>query len=320
MAEQLRRYEADVRWLVAHRDRFVDEPCPACGSAEASPKWRKYDLDYVECGNCETTYMRPRPEPALLGEYYRRSENYAYWSEVVFPASEDARREKIFRPRAERVVEIARHHRSSLGTLVDVGAGFGTFCEEVERLGAFDRVIAIEPEPHLAAVCRERGLEVIESPVEDADLGEELGVITSFEVIEHLFAPRELIGRCSEVLAPGGLFIVTCPNGQGFDVVELGAASSVVDTEHLNYFHPASLARLVDNEGLEVLETRTPGRLDAEIVRKRALAGDIDLAGRPFLKRVLIDEWDRLGDRFQDFLAENGLSSNMWVVARQPGT
>ena len=59
-------------------------------------------------------------------------------------------------------VEIA-----SVQALYDVGAGYGTFCEEVSRLG-FDRVIALEPEPHLAQTCRDKGLEVIEAPVEQA--------------------------------------------------------------------------------------------------------------------------------------------------------
>ena len=45
---------------------------------------------------------------------------------------------------------------------------------------------------------------------------------------------------------------------------------------------------------------------------------EIDLAGEPFLRRVLLDEWDRLGWAFQQFLAANGLSSHMWLVARRP--
>ena len=53
--------------------------------------------------------MSPRPDPELLDDYYRNSTNYEYWNTVVFPASEDARRERIFRPRAERVVTRRRH-------------------------------------------------------------------------------------------------------------------------------------------------------------------------------------------------------------------
>ena len=63
----------------------------------------------------------------------------------------------------------------------------------------------------------------------------------------------------------------------------------------------------------------TPGRLDAELVRDAVLAGKHSLGNDAFLKRVLLDEWDRLGWPFQQFLAGNGLSAHMWLVARREG-
>ena len=318
MAEQARRYQADVERLVARRGEFVAVPCPACDAEGGTPRWRKYGLDYVECRSCATVYMTPRPAPMLLDEYYRTSENYEYWTEVIFPASEEARRAKIFAPRAERVVEIARRLGQAGGALVDVGAGFGTFCEEVRRLAVFDRVIALEPEPHLAAACRRKGIEVNESTVEQAELVvERVAVVTNFEVIEHLFNPRAFVERCADLLPPGGLLVLTCPNGRGFDIEVLGELSATVDAEHLNYFNPDSLAALFEASGFDVVERQTPGRLDAELVRKRAVAGDIDLSSQPFLRRLLIDDWDRLAEPFQDFLAGNELSSNMWLVGRR---
>jgi len=309
MAEQARLYAADVARLMEGADAFVEVPCPACDEPGWEPQWRKYGLTYRRCVACGTVYVSPRPTPAQLDEHYRTSANHEYWSRVVFPASEDARRERIFRPRAERVAELA----GARGTLLDVGAGFGTFCEEAR--GTFDRVIALEPGPQLAARCRERGLEVVEARIEDAPLDGALDVATAFEVIEHLFSPREFVTRCAELLHPGGLLVLTCPNVAGFDVQLLGEASPTVDAEHLNYFTPAALSALVERSGLAVVEASTPGRLDAELVRKRALAGEAAL--EPFLKRVLIDEWEQLGEPFQDFLAGAGLSSNLWLVARR---
>jgi SAM-dependent methyltransferase len=196
-----------------------------------------------------------------------------------------------------------------------VGAGYGTFCEEVVRAGGFARVIALEPEPHLAQTCRDKGLEVIEAPVERAQIEGGVDVVTNFEVIEHLFSPRAFLERCATLLKPGGQLIVTCPNVRGFDVETLGERSATVDAEHLNYLHPRSLGALLERCGFTVEESLTPGRLDAELVRKQALSGDPALD--PFLQRVLIDDWDRLGGPFQDFLADQGLSSNMWIMARR---
>lgn len=319
MDEQAARYAADVRRLLEHQGAFVAVPCPACAANDGQEVFRKYGMVYRVCPACETMYVSPRPTPVLLEMYYSSSENYAYWNRHIFPQSEPARRERIFRPRAQRVAEICRRHGVGGGTLLEVGAGFGTFCEEVRQLGLFERIVAVEPTPSLAETCRRRGLEVIEKPIEQAELPAGFQVIASFEVIEHLFAPSAFISRCVRLLAPGGLLILTCPSIKGFDIMTLGHLSTAVDTEHLNYFHPASVALLATKCGLEVLEVATPGKLDAELVRKRALAGEIDLSGQPFLRRVLVDEWEQLGEKFQTFLAENRLSSHLWLVARKPG-
>jgi SAM-dependent methyltransferase len=200
-----------------------------------------------------------------------------------------------------------------------VGAGFGTFCAEVKARNVFSRVVAVEPTPDLAETCRKRGLVVMEQPVEQIKLeaANLFDVIASFEVIEHLFAPIDFVGHMTRLLKPGGLLILTCPNGQGFDIETLGVVSNTVDHEHLNYFNPGSLAKLLTNCSLEVLESFTPGKMDADLVRNRILAGDFDVSKQPFLKRVLVDNREHLLEPFQDFLVQQGLSSNMWMVARK---
>lgn len=315
---QAERYAADVRRLLAHQSAFVEVPCPACGHGEVRTEFEKCGLIYVSCRNCGTLYVNPRPTPAILEEYYSTSENYAYWNKCIFPASETARREKIFRPRAERLLNLCREHGVPGGILLEVGAGFGTFCEEITRLAFFDKVIAVEPTPALAESCRHRGLTVIEKPIEHVQLdASSVDLIASFEVIEHLFAPRQFLESCCKTLKPQGILVLSCPNGQGFEVATLGPASDTVDTEHLNYFNPNSLSGLVNSVGLDVVEVLTPGQLDAELVRTKAKDGVYDISLQPFLRRVLLEDWERLGEVFQKFLADNLLSSHMWLVARK---
>jgi 2-polyprenyl-3-methyl-5-hydroxy-6-metoxy-1,4-benzoquinol methylase/predicted RNA-binding Zn-ribbon protein involved in translation (DUF1610 family) len=312
-------FEADIRRLLRRRAEFVEVPCPACGAEARRAGWRKYELEYPICAQCGTMYMSPRPTSAILDDYCATSESYQYWNNYIFPASEQARRSKIFRPRAERITAIMRSHGVQPGTLLEVGAGFGTFCEEVRQLGVFRRVIAVEPAPDLARTCRQKGLDLIDKPIEQVDLSREpVDVVVSFEVIEHLFAPRRVLESCFAVLAPGGLLVVTCPNRLGFEVMTLREVSKTISVEHLNYFHPASLSRLVTSCGFEVLEVFTPGQLDAELVRKEILKGSFDVSGQEFLQHILVDQWEALGARFQQFLAENALSSHMWLVARKP--
>jgi len=318
-AAQMERFDADIRRLLSRRREFVAVPCPACGSTRSTVAFEKYEFTYQRCADCETVYVSPRPTPEVLEFYYRNSENYQYWNTHIFPASEAVRRERIFRPRAERVAALCAKHGVGRQRLLEVGAGFGTFCEEIRRLGVFDRITAVEPTPDLAESCRRRGLDVIERPIERLPIDPgTVDVIVSFEVIEHLFDPRAFLMACRALLAGGGLLVLTCPNVKGFDVALLGAASDTFDVEHLNYFHPQSLGRLATDCGFVVAETLTPGELDVDLARKKILAGTVSIDVNPFLQRVLIDEYDRLGPPFQRFLAEQGLSSHMWLVARTP--
>jgi SAM-dependent methyltransferase len=318
LAGQEAAFARDIARLHKRADEFVTVACPACGKTNQSKAFEKFGFSFQRCGECATIYMSPRPSPAVLADYYANSENYDYWAKYIFPASEATRREKIHRPWLERVVGFCDRHGIHRGVLAEVGAGFGTFAALATQSAAFERVVVIEPTPEMAAACRSRSVEVIEKRIEDVD--DEFGsanVIVSFEVIEHLFEPRIFLKQCARLLNSGGLLVLSCPNGRGFDIAMLGAKSLAVDAEHLNLFNPAALTRLLEACGFEVLDATTPGRLDAEFVREAALKGEIDLSNDPFLKRALIDEWDRLGWPFQQFLAENGLSSHMWIAARR---
>jgi 2-polyprenyl-3-methyl-5-hydroxy-6-metoxy-1,4-benzoquinol methylase/ribosomal protein S27E len=306
-------------FLLRHRDQFIQVACPACGSAEASFQFDKLGIRYESCSACSTLYVNPRPSHEILSQFYQNSETYAFWNQHVFPASEAVRRLKIFRPRAEKLISFCRKYNVAPDVLLEVGAGFGTFCQEVAAMGFFQRIIAVEPTPGLAATCRERGLEVVEDTIENALLPLDFfNVIASFEVIEHLFDPQSFLRSCHRRLMTNGLLLVTCPNCHGFDLQTLGPLSDTIDHEHLNYFNPASLGQLLTRCGFEPLELLTPGKLDADLVREKLATGQLDGAQHPFLKTLLIDHWEDAGADFQRFLAEHRLSSHLWAVARKP--
>jgi SAM-dependent methyltransferase len=309
----------DIARLLSRRAEFVRVPCPACGSQAARPLFSKNGFHYEQCANCETFYINPRPSPPVLAWFYADSATYDYWNAHVFPAAEEGRRKVIASPRIDRLLALCDGLAVPTESLLEVGAAFGTFCLEAASRNRFRRIVALEPTPGLARTCRQHGLETVEQPFESYGAtppADRFSVLASFEVIEHLFAPRDFLQAAHRVLRPGGLLVLTCPNGQGFDIQVLGTQSDSVDHEHLNYFSPKSLRKLLMDCNFEVIDMGTPGRLDAELVRKKALTGEFELPADGFLRRVLIDEWDRLGPAFQEFLSEHGLSSHMWMAAR----
>ncbi|MFN4088540.1 MAG: class I SAM-dependent methyltransferase [Alphaproteobacteria bacterium] len=320
MAGQQAAMQRDIAMLTARRDAFVAVACPACGGTASARAYDKYGLTHRRCAGCATQYVSPRPGPDVLRDFYRTSENYAYFARHIFPASAEARRERLFRPRAAMVADLAARIGRPRPSLLEVGAGFGLFCEEALRTGVFGRVVAIEPTPDLARICRDKGVETVEAPVEEVAFDNPFDMVAAFEVIEHLFDPHAFLTACRGLLRPGGFLLLTCPNIHGFDTLTLGCRSSAVDHEHLNYFNPGSMALLLERAGFEDVEVTTPGRLDVDLVRRALAAGDLDPAALgPFLAHALARDDSATDALLQAFLQEARLSSNLQAVARRPG-
>ncbi|MCM8530265.1 MAG: class I SAM-dependent methyltransferase [Lentisphaeraceae bacterium] len=307
--------QKDANWLLTRSSDFIEVNCPACNSSESTFVFDKRGFKYLKCKQCETGYISPRPNAKLLSDFYEGSQAYGYLSRVLYPATKKNRFKNLVIPRVDRLLSACEKYIYSRNTLIEVGAGSGVFCSEVQSREIFGRVIAVEPNLELADDCKELGLEVKQSLLEDiSDL--QADVVASFEVIEHVFNPEYFLKSLLSLLSRGGIVYLTCPNFKGFDLTTLGPLSDQVDFEHLNYFHPKSIRLLAERVGYEVLDIETPGCLDAELVRKQMEIDDQLKDSNPFLSELLFD--NKLKLEFQDFLKNNLLSSHMAVTLRKP--
>lgn len=300
---------------------FFEIACPACGCGDTASAFLKFGFRYVECPHCRSLYVSPRPPAAAIDRYYREAESVRFWSTHFFRETAEARREKIFRGRAHFVAEWV--DRLGLGrdaSIVDVGAGYGIFLEELAAQGRLGRILGIEPSPELAAVCRGKGFEVLEKPVEAVDVGELEAVFsTAFEVLEHVSDPTAFLRAMRRTLAPGGVLLFTTLTCSGFDIQVLWEQSkSVHPPHHLNLLSVTGLRQLARNAGLRILELSTPGRLDVDIVRN-ALLEDPALPVPRFARALALEAPDEARDAFQAFLAQNEMSSHVRVLAMADG-
>ena len=130
---RLKAFFEDVATLNSQKDNFVLVKCPACDGKKNRYKFSKFGFDYVECDSCETLFMNPRPSQKILDEFYRNSTAYTFWNKHIFPSSEKNRREKMFKPRVDKILEFCRKYNIKTESILEVGAGFGTFCEEMKK-------------------------------------------------------------------------------------------------------------------------------------------------------------------------------------------
>ncbi len=306
---------ADSDRIFDDKSKFVHFPCPACGGGDIKLLFEKDNFQYVQCSGCGTIYNDPRPQYRDLQRLYKESESTRFWVREFFTPFVDARRAKIFKPRADYIASRFSHLR--MGEIGDVGAGFGLFLEELGKVWNEAKLYAIEPSDDMARICESKGLTVIESMVEDVDPKNKLfDLLTSFELVEHLYDPMAFFLKIRTLLKDGGVFYFTTLNGLGFDIQVLWEKSrSIAPPHHLNFFNPASITVLLNRAGFETIEVSTPGKLDWDIVENAARAENTDI-GRFFetVKNLGTDDAKR---KLQEWISHYDFSSHMQVVAKK---
>lgn len=293
-------------------------PCVACGSEGAQCEFDKNGFAYARCNTCGTLFQCPRPPISAFEHFYRNSQSSRYWADVFFPAVAEVRREKIFRPRVERLTALCAAKGVAVERLIDVGAGYGIFLDEWRRRFPQAQVLAVEPSATLARECRAKGFDVIENIVENVrGYDEHADLVVCFEVLEHVYDPLDFVRVLSRLARPGGYVFVSTLGVDGFDIQMLWERSnSIFPPHHINFLSVAGFEQLFARAGLDTVEVTTPGQLDVDIVRNALGREPALLDGQRFLRHVLSDE--ARAAAFQHFLAANRLSSHTWIIGRKP--
>jgi 2-polyprenyl-6-hydroxyphenyl methylase / 3-demethylubiquinone-9 3-methyltransferase len=101
--------------------------------------------------------------------------------------------------------------------ILDIGCGGGILCEPLARLGA--NVLGADPAEKTIAAAKlhaeQSGLAIdyrATTAEALADAGERFDIVLAMEVVEHVADVKLFVGRCAEMVAPGGLMIAATIN------------------------------------------------------------------------------------------------------------
>ncbi len=313
--EWLRLLEKDVARQFPDPTGLIRVPCPGCGRDEPVPAFARLGFQYVRCGWCRSVYVSPRPRDEALRAFATTSNAMAFWFRQFLKKTEPGRRERIFRPRASWIADLATQDPTPRRVFVDVHAKYGAFLEEVASFGLFDRHCVLAPRDDLRDRCRELGFEELQ----DSELaGVSAMAVAAMEVIERVYDPGALLATIWTMLADGGMVFLTTTSGTGFSVQALGAASPhALPPVHLNLLSVEGITQLLHRAGFEIIELSTPGQLDTEMVVNAARL-DPALVLPPVISEIVRHRGPDIHLAFQQFLQEARLSSHVRAAARKP--
>ena len=239
---------------------FEEVPCDFCGSNDAVLLFSGPDrllnlpgtFTVVRCSSCGLVRQNPRPTADTIDFYYPAG--YEPYSMAIDDEPTPMRRWNRRYGMFKRVRAIER--RQGGGRLLDVGCSTGNFLNEMRRRGIW-QVEGVEPHVQAASYARERfGLTVHVGKLADTELASGcFDVVTMWNVLEHLHAPMANIRTVQRILRPGGLFIFSVPNLEGFGVRMFRRFWMGWELpRHLYYFPQAVLDQMLSTVGMQVLD------------------------------------------------------------------
>ena len=236
-----------------------------CGSSETKPRpvFEGYDYEYrtcdnrfrfVACTDCGHVYLSPRVRMEDIDRIYPR--NYTVRvTETEYPAFAPFRWLKLnVLDRGWNRKVIANLRPGS--KVLDIGAGFGGNLTYLAKLAPFPLQLFandLKFETEARSYLSDRGVTLIEGPVEEVRCEDRFDAIICQHAIEHVPDPGRLVQWISDHLAPGGVLYLETPDLHALSRYFFKNQWQALSTpRHFHVFSRKTLAACVRGCDLEI--------------------------------------------------------------------
>lgn len=221
------------------------DKCLVCGSANLRQKKDYLNGDMVQCGACSFVFAQSIPTTEELIKHYEGYGRNDYLSPITIK-------------RYHEILDTFEPYKKT-GNLIDVGCGIGYFAEVAKERGW--KVYGTEYTDEAMEICRNKDLIMHQGKLDPSNYPDgHFDVATSFEVIEHINNPIEEIENFKKILRKGGVAYITTPNFNSLSRLLSGPNWTVIGyPEHLSYYTPKTLNRLLSKGGFRKSKVETTG-------------------------------------------------------------
>lgn len=263
------------------------EEAPDCGAC-GSPRHRFIGaIDgrrLAICLDCDVERLYDRVSESRLDLLY---ENY-YASKDPSPAELEQQLSNptfaLRRRRLESLVE-GRARR-----ILEIGCGDGNFLATLRRAGWEVQGQEFGADTS-ALVERRHGFPMITGPLESVSVAREFPVVAAYHVFEHIYHPAAWLKQVRQFVEPNGLLHLQVPNAASLTRKVSGDVwSGLVFPQHVYFYEPRTLQRVLDRSGFSVLASSTwdpwhgPGAVASSVAN---IANRLSSGRNPWNDRVV---------------------------------
>lgn len=237
------------------------KPCPICSASGQIPYANctdftvsKESYTLMRCPSCGVVYTLDPPSDQEMYRYDKQKVNQKL-KLADSPSGLIGRlyyrvRSRMLRMKV-RIVETQAYRTG--GSLLNYGAKTGFFSHKMEKRGW--KVTSVEKyhEERLFSLEMFHHRMIDVSEMDSLHAGT-FDVITMWHVFEHCHNPNELLDRFYELLRPGGILVMACPNIRSTDAMYYGPYWAAYDVpRHLWHFNPNSISALAYRHGFTLM-------------------------------------------------------------------
>ena len=236
---------------------LVSINCVLCGSDDFVEIYPDDPSKLVECRKCGLAFFNPQPSVEYLKDFY--SSQTGYLSSVEENLRSYEADPKSWQDSANYILyKIYQHMPEENGRrLLDVGSAYGFFLMFAKQRGL--EVHGLEISTETSRYARQQGIDVQNSTLIDAELEKNsFAIVTMNNVLEHTLNPVAELEKAFSIIRPSGILYVGVPN---YDSLVSGVDGFHWKMKswpnHLFYFTPATLSRVLAKAGFKVKEMFT---------------------------------------------------------------
>lgn len=225
--------------------------CPICNSQMLHGFCEKEIGNLIICDQCRHIFWDKRPSQKELQAYY--AERYSNEHHQKDIQSEER---EYYKSHVNELLNFTGLKVPD-ATLVDYGCSYPVLLQEAQKQGL--NTIGVEWDSECINVGKRYGIKMMTPDMFLRDIeNESVDIIRFSHVIEHMVDPVQTLKEASRKLRINGMVYITQPNLPVF--VSRHCDIDIKDSvypEHLHFFSPISLIKMVEKCGLAVTKLFT---------------------------------------------------------------